>query len=337
MRDLYELVKEGEYDPLLYIKFCENLLKRETNIYIINKVISNSISVIENYIPQSAKNTHKKFLFKLLSEKYFKHALYEKHLYKNMVNYLLDLTNPKDADNIKFLLEVNLDISLENVIELDEGNYNEEDDDESKRYELTNLDQRTKERIVEAIYESNRFTSIQKRRMKKAILRDNECNSLNEITFQTCALDSNHDSIRESLWKVFIYRDKEYSEKQIKYFMKGFNRQQVRFFNVNTEGNRKIYFKKKFFKDFPYVCKSYTEEYAIMFYKNLKPDFLVEEKILKKYLKMKRKINFDAHPNNALKYLIENDILELKHKLLVMKVYSSLQLYGLKHNGFKKF
>ncbi len=326
-------------EPLLFIKFCENLLSKETNIYIINKVISHSIAIINDFIPLDNRNSQKQILFKLLSEKYFKHPLYEKYLFKNMTNYLLDLINSKDADNIKFLLEVNLEISIEDVCDSLVHVDSEENFDESKRYELPRLDLRTKERIVEAIYESDRFPILQKETLKRAILLENNNDKIpiiKDITFQTCNLDRNDDSTRKSLWNLFLYKDKKFSDSEIEAYMKGFNRELSKFSSLKTEGDIKLYFKKKFFKDFPYICKNYSNDYALLFYQNLRPTFLVQDKILKKFLKLKDKLKFGNNPNSKLKYLIENDIKELQYKLLVIKSYATLQLSGLRQNTFRK-
>jgi hypothetical protein len=341
IREFFHLVKEGEMDPLLYIKFCENLLTKESNICLINKVIRQTISIINDYIPINNRTSQKQYLFKLLSEKYFKRQAYEKYLLKNMTNFLLDLNNPKDPDNIKFLLEICLEISIEDVNDSDHNINPDENMDNSKRYDLPNLDLRTKERLIEAIFESDRFTDITKESLKRKILLENNKNNpnftLSDKTLETCSLINKEESFRNGLWKLFVYKEKLFSDEQISAYMKGFNRELIKFpATKSKESNIKIYFKKRFFKDFPYVNKNHAHEYAVLFYENLRPNFLIEEKILKKFIKLKSKLNFDEHPNTKLKFLIENDINELKHKLLVIKSYTSLQLTGLKQSTFRK-
>jgi hypothetical protein len=328
IRDNFELVKEGEYDPLLFLKFSENLLRKEKNVYLINKLLSQSVWVIINLIPQKQNYTQKQYFFKLISEKLFRNPIYETLLYKNMVNYLLDLLNIKDAENIKFLLEVNLEITIDSAL-------NENSDinfDESKRYDLSRLDERTKERLVEAIYESDRFAYFQKEDLKKSILNSKH-SLLCEITLQTCGLHYSEDKTRQSLWNLFVYKDQNYSDNQIYAYMKGFNRFKINF--VKNDGNTKDFFKKNFFKDLVYVCENYTEEYAVKFYKLLKPLHIINEKILKKLIKLKSKIGFDDYKNTQLRYLIETDIIELRTKLLIMKSYSSLYLFRLRNRGLR--
>lgn len=343
IRDFFHLVKQGDMDPLVYIKFCENLLTKESNIYLINKVITQTISIINDYIPISSRSSQKQHLFKLLSEKYFKKELYQNHLYKNMTNFLLDLNNPRNPDNIKFLLEVCLEINIEDKCDSDIQNQ-DDNMENSKRYELKHLDFKTKEKLVEAIYESERFTQITKESLKSKILYENNVVNQNitfsNKTFETCDLINDEESYRKGLWKLFVYKDNLFSDEQISAYMKGYNREIIKFpstkSNESKESNIKFFFKKRFFKDFPYVSQNHSHEYSILFYESLRPNFLIEEKVLKKFMKLKKKVNFDDHPNIKLKYLIENDINDLKHKLLVIKNYSNLQLTGLKQSTFRK-
>jgi hypothetical protein len=55
--------------------------------------------------------------------------------------------------------------------------------------------------------------------------------------------------------------------------MRAFNNENL--FHTTTSE----YVGKRFFKDFPFVCSAYDQNYAIMFYKNLNPFYVISEKV----------------------------------------------------------
>lgn len=113
------------------------------------------------------------------------------------------------------------------------------------------------------------------------------------------------------MWDLFVDKDKKsITDEEIKSLMYGFNRP-IHFTTINKQ-----FLKKKFFSKLPLVYNSFSDEYAIMFYKLLKPTFMINEKILKRFIKLFSKLKFKS---KRLEYLIESDINDLKHKLYVIK------------------
>jgi len=311
------MIKDGDCQPLLYIKFCQNLLAIENNIYIANRILSNTISVINNYLPPVSFRTQKNEMFKLLTEKYYKYPQFES-LKRNLVNYILDVINTNSLDNLKFFIKDGLEISIEEV----------QDDSEifeAKEYDLKFLDLKTKKRIISVIYQNDQMTSIEKDNLKRIILDENNSNSysekLDEVMFNLLSIDSSDKESREGLWKLIVYNEKNLSYKELAYYMKGFNKQ-AKLFAPEIQK----YYRKRFFSDFPYVLSEHSLNSAMRFYKLFNPTFLTRNKILKRMIKMKLKLRF-SQENEKLRLLIESDIDDLKNRLLLEKINSHIKLH----------
>jgi hypothetical protein len=255
-------------------------------------------------------------MFKLLSEKYFQNPNFE-NLKRNIINYILDVINTNSLNDLKFLISSDLGISVEEIQE-DSEIY------EVKEYDLKFLDTKTKFRIISTIFQNDQMPSFEKENLKKIILNEDDGNSnhkYEDIVWNTLAIENNDKDMREGLWKFIVFNDKNLSDKELKYYMKGFNKQSKLF-----AAEIQKYFRKRFFSDFPFVFTEHSTESAYRFYKYFNPCFLTREKILKKMVKMKSKLRF-SEENNKLRLLIESDIEEIKKKLLLEKIYSHLKLY----------
>jgi hypothetical protein len=294
----------------------------EKNVYVLNKVLGNTIYIINEYLNDYSRTTKKKEMFKIISEKLYKKPVFEESIKKNMTNYLLDLININDVDEIKFFLEINLEINGIEDTDLSGLLMN------PPLHHLDFLDDKTKLRIIEVVYQCEKLRTSQKEFITKSILDDSIIVENQDMMLNSANFCKNPD-YKEGLWKMFIYKDLNYTDKEIDALMKGLGKNRE---IKDSRADINKYYKKGFFKSFPLVFSMCSHSYVNSFYNYLNPAFIMTEKILKKMLKLKSSLHFEDMGNNQLRLMMENDIVDLRYKLIVEKSYSHLQL-----NSYKKF
>ena len=99
----------------------------------------------------------------------------------------------------------------------------------------------------------------------------------------------------EKLWEILVNRSGNYSDKEYAAIMKGFARK-------SQYPILKEYLENRFFENFPEVLSYQGENYALMFFKYLAPNFIIREDILKSFIRLGKFIRYNDH---KLKQLYE--------------------------------
>jgi hypothetical protein len=298
------MVKEGDYEPLNYLQIGYEYIKKKLDIYLSNKLISYMIYVIKYYLPSSLKKNHSCRLFDILKNLINKDTNYI-NLIKNLINYLLDLRINSHKSVAKIICEI-LEIELEP----------EFDDTNNSSFECFSfLDDRTRERLANVIYEDLTITSKEKEYICERIFYKRSQKDLKFLH----EIQGYDDTKRKELWDLFVFKDHKYTDEKLQSLMNSFNNKEVKISISKNLSNYEKLFKKNFFSDFPYVCRMHSKDYAEMFYKCLKPLFIENKrKLLKKYIEMKKAIKMDDYDHPRLKFMIEKDIKELKRQIIIM-------------------
>jgi len=310
VRDIFEMIKDGLYDPESYLEFTKNLLNHEKEYYVVVQLIQTAIYTFTHFVESSRQKTFKDSLFHIIREDlYFKH----REITKTLMNFLLDLTDSNDDYSIFSIIsilrkETNKQTNLlRGDSEIYEGEIGE--DNHKTRFDLSYFDQSTKFRLLETIAESQVLTPSEKDDFEKSISQvevstsltvsransstdiRNETNILTghgyeKLTIAACRPDMKN---KERLWNKFVNKEgKHMLNQEWEAEMKGFARKSQ--FNL-----LKDYFTEKFFDDFISVKENWGEEYASLFFEHLNPGFIVDEIIYKKFINLAKLIRYNEY------------------------------------------
>lgn len=302
-RDLSQMIREGQIDVQTYVKFAINLLKHETEEHIVIQVLKTAIHAVQHFIIYDDQEKLKESLFELIREDLlFKH----KGVRKTLINFLIDLINFSNNKEIAYLINF-LKSDKENKPSLLRGDSEILDNvDLVSRFDLSYMDEATKVRLLETIAESSVLSKEEKKQYEEIItsidiissrttspnnsqfdLRKLDvsknlltCNKLEKLTLDACQPNK---ALKESLWEMFVRKDAQLLDDEYAAYMKGFARK-------SQYKMLKHFFKRRFFEDLIYVKNYYGENYALIFFNNLNPSFIICEKVLKSFIDISKKI-----------------------------------------------
>jgi hypothetical protein len=274
-RDLAEMVRDGLLEPSSYIDFSIKLLSHEEEAFIIDQVLKAAINIVNRFILYEQQTKMKETIFNLIREElYLKHMEIRKHLIK----YMLDIIDCFNPDQIRYLLYF---LKKDNQkLSLLRGESETLDNIHMiKKFDLSYIDEPTKFKILEAIYESDVLTFKEKTDFDRSLTKGDENlekNKLERLTLEACLPIKEK---KENLWNLFVYKDRELLDEEYEAYMKGWARK-------SQYKMLKYYYQTKFFDDFIYVKNFHGEKYAEIFYKHLNPGFVISEKIHKNFCRL---------------------------------------------------
>lgn len=312
-RDFCEMIKEGAFDPESYIQFVVNLLKHEKEAFVVVQVLKTAIYIISHFVLFDNQNTLKETLFDLIREEVF---FKFKNIRKTLINFLIDLidfSNDKQIRYIIYFLKGERDQpsllrgdseTLENINLI-------------HNLDLSYVDESTKFRLLETIAESDVLSKEDKKQFEDIITAIEVVSSrsisrtssaidiragtqskpsiltgrrLEQITLEACKPIR---SLKEKLWNMFVNKDLEMLNEEYEAYMKGFARKsQMKLLRE--------YFTKRFFEDFEYVKNYWGEDYAVIFFENLNPSFMVNDQVLKSFIELSKTIRINEYKLKSL-------------------------------------
>lgn len=312
VRDMFEMIREGTIDAEQFVNFTVNLLKHEIDAAVVNKALHFAIYAVNNFLIFEKSEKIKEQIFTLIREDLFNKF---NDLKINLINYMIDLINFSNDKEIRFLINFLKKEKSANNNNLLRGESEILDNvDLIRSFDLSYIDSKTKLRLLETIEESDVLSKEEKDQFENLILRIEASNTsriispnnsqidlsksrignkndllystgnrLERLTLEACKPDR---LLKEKLWAMFVYRDAELLDQEYEAYMKGFARKSQ--FKL-----LKKYFKYQFFEDFLYVKDRHGEKYAAMFFEHLNPGWLVSEKVLDGFMKMRFRIRAD--------------------------------------------
>jgi len=306
------MIREGTIDAEQFVNFTVNLLKHEIDAAVVNKALHFAIYAVNNFLIFEKSEKIKEQIFTLIREDLFNKF---NDLKINLINYMIDLINFSNDKEIRFLINFLKKEKSGNNNNLLRGESEILDNvDLIRSFDLSYIDSKTKLRLLETIEESDVLSKEEKDQFENLILRIEASNTsriispnnsqidisksrignkndllystgnrLERLTLEACKPDR---LLKEKLWAMFVYRDAELLDQEYEAYMKGFARKSQ--FKL-----LKKYFKYQFFEDFLYVKDRHGEKYAAMFFEHLNPGWLVSEKVLDGFMKMRFRIRAD--------------------------------------------
>jgi hypothetical protein len=305
VRDMFEMIREGTIDAEQFVNFTENLLKHEIDAAVVNKALHFAIYAVNNFLIFERADLIKETLFNLIREELFNKF---KDIRLNLINYMIDLINFSNDKEIRFLINfLKKDKVQNNLLRGDSEIL--DNVDLIRSFDLSYIDANTKMRLLESIAESDVLSKEEKEQFENLILSieistsrmispnnsqigmsvtKNDLlystgNRLERLTLEACKPNR---GLKEKLWGMFVYRDAELLDEEYEAYMKGFARKSQ--FKL-----LKSYFKYRFFEDFLYVKDRHGEKYAALFFEHLNPGWVVSEKILDGFMKLRFRIRAD--------------------------------------------
>jgi hypothetical protein len=307
VRHFSEMIIDCSLSPEQFVQFTINLLIYEKEDLVVDQVIKNAINIVTKYVYYEQQARLKEQIFNLIkNDIFFKH----KNIKKKLLNYMIDLFDAENVVEINNLIDFLKRKSNVTTNFLRGDSQILEMSDDISNFDISYLDEGTKFRILETIAASEVLTKNEKAKYEEIIksipistsrfvsressmidIRENKpSNLLTYHSFEESKIEACRPDIKnkEKLWRKFINREVNLPNKLYKYEMRGFARK-------SQYELLKPYFTKFFFEDFPQVKNNFGEDYAIVFFKNLSPSFVIEEDILRKFIILGKSIKYNEH------------------------------------------
>jgi hypothetical protein len=309
VRDVFEMIREGLVEVDSFVAFTKNLLTHEANAAVVNKALHFAIYAVSNFLIYEKQESQKEILFSLIKDELFTKF---KNIRLTLINYLIDLINFSNDKEIRFLINfLKKDKVQNNLLRGDSEIL--DNVDFIRSFDLSYIDVKTKMRLLETIEESDVLNKEEKKQFEQMIRSIEIFSASRTISPNTSQMENRsqtkedllvktgHKSERltldacrpdrankEKIWDMLVNKDVLLLDEEYEAIMKGFARKsQYRLL--------KSYFKYRFFEDFLYVKNYCGEKYAAMFFEHLNPGFVVNEKVLDGFMKLRFRIKADEH------------------------------------------
>lgn len=320
VNDLFYAMHINKLDSIFLVTFIKRLALRkcseinQANPLVIGHILSIAIHTIKNFFFENHQSSGKSFFFKLISERLFnKESLF--CVKGILTEYLLDLIDTTDSDQMKFFMflifKENLeDKSLEESVDNQTGVGS---DSEIKKLELDFCSRSTRFKVFTTLFESSALYSNERKNFEKCF---NIFNTGQRLFLLTCTPDN---EIKSELALSFCCRYYDSMDKEDK---SGITNEAVllmRAFNRRNQYSRtmKVFLKKRFFRDFVYVLKNYDADYAYKYYLNLNSSEIVSFRCLEKYQELQSKYGDSIKRNARLGLEFYSDLSKIKHSILI--------------------
>jgi hypothetical protein len=277
------MIRSGKLNASSYINFCFNLLKQETDVIVLEFVLKTLNYTIQKFVQFDKQNAYQKRLFSFIEEFYYSKFIDLKSITIEIMIDLLDYKNSSDMESILIFLQklkFNKRISL-----LRSNSEVITKDTDFNNLDLGGISLPVKKKLVKAIFKSDFFNIKRKNNLWKVILVDHFDDKYFKYTLEACQPDI--EKKRRIWYHLICDMGKDKSKVNNAYINGIFCKSQ---YHLMPD-----YFETKFFEDFITMKKNHSVEYAVKFFKNLNPSFIISQDILDKFQHLMAQLEQDDY------------------------------------------